>query len=415
MTCYDTILGMKKGKIKRIGKLERKYVEEVLATDFSNSRNCGILGRFEKAFAKKFHVKYAMGHANGTATLHSALYAAGVRAGDEVITTPLTMSATCMSILQADAVPVFADVVEDTFQIDPKSIKKLITPRTKAIMTVALYGLSPEMDEIMALAKRHKLMVIEDDAQCFLGKYKGRMVGSIGHLSSFSLQSTKHMTAGEGGLVCTNDAHMADDVRRFSVLGYASLSRAKGVVSKDDIQSPNYERHVQMGYNYRISELCAAVALGQLERLDELVQRRIDVADLFIKAIGSCAWLKPQRTPPYCVNSYWAFTARLVNPEIKWADFRRKFMELGGDGIYAAWKPSYLEPMFRKGSVNLAGKEKVIRATYKGRLQKWQRGLCPVAEKIQPQILAFKTNYWDWERAKKQAEVLKKTIAHFSI
>src|SRR3989338_4606937 len=146
--------------IKRIGKREMKYIEEVLATDFSNSKNCGILARFEKAFAERFGVKYAIAHNNGTATLHSALYAAGVRAGDEVITTPLTMSATCMAILQADAMPVFADVVEDTFQIDPASIEEVITPRTKAIMPVALYGLSPEMDEIMEIAKRHDLKVI---------------------------------------------------------------------------------------------------------------------------------------------------------------------------------------------------------------------------------------------------------------
>src|SRR3990167_1222971 len=153
--------------INRIGEKERMYVEEVLASDFSNSRGTNMLARFEKAFAEKFGMKYAIAHTNGTATLHSALYAAGVRAGDEVITTPLTMSATCMAILHADAVPVFADVVEDTFQIDLKSIEKLITPRTKAITTVSLYGLAPEMDEIMALAKKHNLMVIEDNAQSF--------------------------------------------------------------------------------------------------------------------------------------------------------------------------------------------------------------------------------------------------------
>ncbi|MDO8562013.1 MAG: DegT/DnrJ/EryC1/StrS family aminotransferase [bacterium] len=403
-----------KGKIVRIGERERTYVEEVLASDFANSRGSGMLGRFERAFAKKFDVGYAIGHMNGTATLHSALYAAGVRAGDEVITTPLTMASTALSVLHADAVPVFADVVEDTFQIDPKSIEKLITPRTKAIMTVALYGLSPEMDEIMALAKKHKLMVIEDDAQTCLAKYNGKTVGSIGHLSSFSLQSTKHMTAGEGGLVCTNDADMADAVRRFSVLGYASLSRATGVITKDDIQNPDYIRHVQMGYNYRMPELCAAVALGQLERLDELVQRRIDVANLFIEAIGDCSWLKPQATPAYCVNSYWALAVRLANPNIQWTDFRKKFMELGGDGIYAAWRLTYLDPMFPKATRNFAGKERVIEATYKGALQEYAEGLCPVAEKVQKQILAFKTNYWDWERAKKQAEILKATIAHFS-
>src|SRR3990167_11523057 len=256
---------MKKALVRRIGDAERKYVEEVLASDFSNSRNTNILRRFEDAFAKKIGTKYAIAHVNGTTTLHSALFAAGVRAGDEVITTPLTMSSPALSILQADAVPVFADVVEDTLQIDPASIERSITPHTKAIMPIALYGLSPDMDAIMALAKKHNLVVIEDVAETFLSRYKGRMVGSIGHLSSFSLQSTKHITAGEGGVVCTDDPDMADSVRRFSVLGYSTVSRNTGKITKDDIQNPNFERHVQMGYNYRMPELCAAVGLGQLE------------------------------------------------------------------------------------------------------------------------------------------------------
>lgn len=405
---------MKGGVIKRVGDRERAYVEEVLAGNFANSTPTGMLARFEKAFAKKFDVAYAIAHTNGTATLHSALYVAGVRAGDEVITTPLTMASTCMAILQADAVPVFADVVEETFQIDPKSIEKLITPRTKAIMTVALYGLSPEMDEIMALAKKHNLMVIEDDAQTCLAKYKGKTVGSIGHLSSFSLQSTKHLTAGEGGVVCTNNAGIADDVRRFSVLGYGSLSRAKGIITKDDIQNPDYARHMQMGYNYRMPDLCAAVALGQLEHLEELVGRRRDVAKLFIEAIGDCTWLLPQATLAHCVNSYWALAVRLVHPTVKWTDFRKKFMEQGGDGIYATWKLSYQEAMFQEATRNFAGKEKVITETYEGTLQNYSAGLCPVAERVQRQILAFKTNYWDWERAKKQAEILRKTIAFYA-
>jgi len=104
---------------------------------------------------------------------------------------------------------------------------------------------------------------------------------------------------------------------------------------------------------------------------------------------------------------------RLVNADIEWTAFRKKYIELGGDGIYAAWMLSYLEPMFQKESRNFSGKERVIEATYKGEMQKWKTGLCPVAERIQPQILAFKTNYWDWERAKQQAEVLRKTIAFY--
>lgn len=400
-----------KPTIKRIGEKEVAYVKEVLDSDFRGPRDTKMLRRAEEAFSKRMGMSYSIGHTNGTATLHSALYAAGVRAGDEVIVPPLTMAATTMAVLQADAVPVFADVVEETFQIDPKSIEKLITPRTKAIITVALYGLSPDMDPIMELAKKYNLMVIEDDAQCFLGEYKGRLVGTIGHYSSFSFQSSKHLTAGEGGMVCTNDVEAADRVRRFSVLGYASVSAKAGKISKDDIQNPNYNRHASMGYNYRMPDLCAAVALGQIERMDELVKRRIDSAELFIDAMKGCDWLVPQYTPEGYKNVYWGLAVRLVDAPVTWVDFRKKFMELGGDGIYATWKLTYLEPMFQ--TMNLSGKESVIKATYKGTLQEYTLGLCPVAEKVQQQILAFKTNYWYWERAEKQADILKKTILYF--
>lgn len=397
--------------IIRVGNLEQKHVNDVLASQFSVSKKLNMIGRFETAFAEKFGSKYAIAHTNGTATLHTALFVAGVRAGDEVITTPLTMSATAMAILHADAVPVFADVIEGTYQIDPASIEKLITPRTKAIMTVALYGLSPDMDPIMALAKKHNIMVIEDDAQCFLATYKGRMVGTIGHMSSFSFQSQKHLSSGEGGVVLTDDEALADTMRKFFLLGYSVVNAKSGQITKDVIQNPNFDRHVSMGYNYRISELCAAAALGQTEHMEELIQRRVDVGELFKEAVGDCSWLIPQVTPPEYTNAYWAFAARLTHTSVSWADFRTKFMELGGDGIYGAWKLSYLEPMFQ--TMNFSGKEKVIAATYKGELQKWEEGLCPVAEKVQKQILAFKTNYWDWDRALQQAEILKQTIAFF--
>jgi len=401
-----------KPNIKRIGEKEVAYVKEVLDSDFRGPRDTKMLRRAEEAFSKRLGVGYSVGHMNGTATLHSALFAAEVRAGDEVIVPPLTMTATTMAVLQADAVPVFADVVEETFQIDPKSIEKLITPRTKAIITVALYGLSPDMDPIMELAKKHNIAVIEDNAQCFLGEYKGKIAGTIGHYSSFSFQSSKHLTAGEGGMVCTNDVEAADRVRRFSVLGYASVSAKAGKISKDDIQNPNYPRHASMGYNYRMPDLCAAVVLGQIERMDELVQRRIDVANLFLEAMKGCDWLVPQYTPKEYKNVYWGLAVRLVDAPVTWVDFRKKFMELGGDGIYAAWKLSYLEPMFE--TMDFSGKESVIKATYKGTLQEYTRGLCPVAEKVQQQILAFKTNYWDWGRAVKQADILQKTISYFN-
>lgn len=398
--------------IERIGDLERKYVLEVLDTQFKSSKGSMMMKRLEEAFAAKFKMKYAVSHINGTATMHSALAAAGIGQGDEVIVPPLTMSSTTFAVLHNNAVPVFADVDVDTFNICPESIRSRITKRTKAIIPVALYGLSPDIDEIMKIADEYNLVVIEDDAQCFLGKYKGRYAGTSAHMSSFSFQSSKHMTSGEGGMIVTNDLKLANEVRRFSSLGYAGIGANKGKITKDDIQDPFYDRHVAMGFNYRMPELCAAVALAQLEKLDLLVQRRIDVAKLFLESIRDCRWLVPQKVPADMESSYWTLAVRLDHSKVSWKDFRDKFRDYGGDGIYAAWKLTYLEPVFQ--TMSLAGKEKFLSSDFNESQQKYDLGLCPNAEYLQPRILQFKTNYWDWEDAERQAKILEKTIKFFS-
>lgn len=398
--------------MSRVGVNERRYVLEVLDTQFRSSKGSAMMKRLEDAFCEKLGVKYAIAHCNGTATLHSALVAAGVGIGDEVIVPPLTMSSTAFAVLHANALPVFADVDLNTFTISSESIEERITPRTKAIIPVSLYGLSPDMDRIMAIAQKHGLVVIEDDAQCFLGKYKGRIVGTIGHLSSFSFQSSKHMTSGEGGMVVTDDLDLATKVRRFSSLGYAGVGAGKGKITKEDIQDPQYERHVSIGFNYRMSEPCCAIALGQLERLELLVAQRVRVAGLYAEAIGGCDWLIPQAVPDGYESSYWTFVVRLNHPRISWYDFRNKYRELGGDGIYAAWQLTYLEPAFRHRAFN--GLERLFQEPWHdGHLQKYDRGLCPVAEYLQPRLLQFKTNYWDIAQAERQAEILAETIRFF--
>jgi perosamine synthetase len=174
--------------MKRIGGREREYASEVLDSEFRSSAGSNMTNRLEKEFAERFGVKYAIAHINGTATMHSALVAAGIGPGDEVIVPPLTMASTPFAVLHANAVPVFADIDLHTFTIDPEDICRKITLYTKAIIPVALYGLSPDMDQIMDIAREHGLAVIEDDAECFLGYYKGKTVGSIGHMASFSFQ-----------------------------------------------------------------------------------------------------------------------------------------------------------------------------------------------------------------------------------
>jgi perosamine synthetase len=385
----------------RVTELEAQYVQEVLENQFSNSRYGEFIRRLEEGFAKRFGVRYAVAQVNGTATLHSALVAAGVGVGDEVIVPPLTMMSTTFSVLQAGAVPVFADVDPSTFTIDPVSIGACITPKTKAIITVSLFGLPPDMDPIMELATGHDLCVIEDNAQCFLGYYKNRIAGSIGHMASYSFQISKHLTCGEGGVLISDDEDIAERARRFGSLGYASVGAdaSKAKVTREEIQDPAYERHAVLGWNYRISDLSAAVALAQTERIEELVARRGLNANLYAEAHQGCSWLRPQVVPDNCVHSWWTYPLRLESKgKFDWRYFRKKYIDFGGDGIYAAWKPNYLEPVLRGHKLGF---------------QSFEGGLCPVAESLQPKLLLFKTNYMDSERAERQAEALKDTIDFF--
>lgn len=394
--------------VQRISKLEREYIGQVLDGGFNSSHVYEMVTRLEREFAARFGCRYAVAMNNGTATLHAALEAAGVGEGDEVIVPALTMSSTNICVLQANAIPVFADIDPRTFTISAKSVEEKITERTKAIIPVSLYGLSVDIDALMEIAGRYGLTVIEDDAQCVLGYYKGRIVGSAAHMSSFSFQSSKHLTAGEGGVVTTNDPDLAVKLRRFSGLGYGSIGLEKGRISKEDIQSPNYERHVSLGWNYRPSDLCAAVALAQLERAEELVEMRVTAARHFLEAADGCGWLTPQHSPDGYINSYWALALRLNTEKVLWQEFRRKFVELGGDGIYGAWRLGYLEPMY--GNRAFRGREQLI-AKYGD--YEYRQGLCPTAEAIQPQLLQFKTDYWDERDSIRQAQILKRTIEYF--
>jgi perosamine synthetase len=395
-------------KGKRIFGNELKYLKEVLASEFQSSKGSMMMKRLEDAFAERFGVKYAVSFINGTATMHAALEARGIGPGDEVIVPPLTMSATTFAVLQANATPIFADIDPDTFQISAASIAERITAKTRAIITVSLYGLSPDMDPILQIAKKHGLFVLEDNAECVLGRYKGRMVGTLGDCASYSFQSSKHLTSGEGGMVITSDLDLAERIRRVQSLGYAGVGATKGKITKTDIQDPDYSRHVSLGWNYRMPELCAAVALAQLENMDELVKRRVEAARMFEDAARGFDWLVPQYVGKDYEHSYWTWVVRLDRADISWHQFRDRFVKNGGDGIYAAWKLTYLEPMFR--NMKLLGRDQFIAEENR---TKYREGLCPIAEKIAPRLLQFKTNYWDITAAEKQAGILRTTVQSF--
>jgi len=390
--------------MKRISDLEEKYALEALKNEFRTSLNSYFNNKLEYEFTKIFKSRFAIGHVNGTATLHTALAALGIGKEDEVIVPPLTMSSTGISVLQNGSIPVFADVNKNTFVIEPESVNNVITTRTKAIITVALYGLSPDYDEILKICKKNHLALIEDNAQAFYSLYKGKYVGEFGDFASFSFQASKHLTSGEGGMLITSNEEYANAARRFSSLGYAGVNAQQGKINRDDIQDPNYNRHISLGYNYRMSEIQAAILLAQVLRGDELVNARIRVAHLFDEAIAGSGLLTGQVEPPDYKNSYWSYSMILNtdNPDDDWYRFRRLFKNNGGDGYYAAWKLTYDEPLFQQVVQNNPSI-----------WQKYKKGLCPNAEFLQRRMIQMKTNYWNFNEAERQAEILSKTIKMF--
>jgi len=386
---------------RKVGKYignELEYVRQVLESDARSATSGGWNQRLEKQFAERFGVCYAIAHNSGTSALHTCLLAAGVGPGDEVMSPALTVIMDAFATLYVGATPVFADVNPQTFNINPEDVRKMITPRTKAIITVSLYGLPADMDPIMEIALKHNLIVIEDNAQCFLGSYKGRLAGTLGHMSIFSFENSKHISVGEGGIVITNNERFAERVRKFGGIGYKNLTAEGGRIrlNEEVFQDPEYKRHDCVGWNYRMTELCAAVGVAQLERADEIVKMRQDIAMLYEEAIDDCKWIIPQRVPEGYTNTYWAYAVKyegMAALNVPWKVFYNRYKDMGGDGFYAAWSVPYQEPAL--GGLG------------------YKKGLCPIAEELQPKIMQFKTNYRNLELAEAKAEALKKTIRQF--
>ncbi len=385
------------GGLWRVGEEECEYVRRAVAE--------GLTGKytrlFEERFAALFDLPYAVAVNSGTSALHAALAAMGIGPGDEVIVPPLTFAATAFAVLYLGAVPVFADVDEETFMLTAETIAARITPRTRAVIPVSLYGAPPPLDEITDLARRRGLRVLEDDAQCVLGRRRGRLVGTWGDAAVFSLQRSKHLTTGDGGVILTGDAGIAERARKFADLGYRQLTAAP--ISNEDfkerLQVPGYRRHASMGYNYRMPEVCAAMGLAQLEKAEDLVARRIACGRLYAEAVEGIPGVVPQRVPEDAEPTYWTFAFRLDEEAAGFSreTFRRAFREAGGESFYAAWELTYLEPALE----GMRFPEHGLR---------YERGLCPTAERIQPQLVQLKTNFRTVEAARRQADLLGRTL-----
>ena len=387
---------------------EFKYIKEVLDSGEGSGTSGNMNGRFEKAFANKVGAEKAITFNSGTGTLHAALYAAGVRAGDEVITTPLTVISNLDVILACNAIPVFADIDPGTFNIDPDDIAIKITNKTKAIMPVSLYGLSCDLDPIMKMAKQQGIIVVNDAAQAHMATYKGRPIAEIADITSYSLENSKHITTGDGGIVVTNDEQLALEMRKFGSLGYAALKSKDGRVrlNKDIFQDPDYKRHDDFGFNYRMPEVAAAIGLAQVERIEQFINNHKEVAKLYSEVVREASYLVPQKTPHGYGHTYWTYSLKYINDDIPWQMFRKKYIDFGGDGIYAAWALLYEETLVSSGRFR-----EICPSVYDG--INFPRGICPHAEKVQSQIMQFVNNYGSVEEAGPKIDALVKTINYF--
>ena len=371
--------------MSRLAGNERKYIEEVLSHEFRASKAGFMVARLERAFAERFESSHAIALCNATATLHAILAGLGVGPWDEIITPALTMASTSLSVLHAGAIPVWADVCEDSWCIDPESVEQLINERTRAVIAVALYGMPPDMDRLAEICRTNDIVLIEDNAQGVGATYKGRLAGSFSVASSWSFQSSKTLTCGEGGIVLTNDEALAGRIRQVACLGYSPSN------TRENIQNPTANRHYCLGWNYRMSDLQAAVALAQLEDIEYHVNTRQNAAFAMSQ---DCEWLIPQTAEYDFKHAYWSLAYRLEDAPVTWEQFRNRFLAFGGDPFYACWLPTYKEPVFQ----------------YEGEWPEYNTPECPVAEAIQPNIIAFKTNYDLFDEAQEQDAILQRTI-----
>ncbi len=391
---------------KKYAGNELSYLKKVLNEE--KGPNGTWVASLEHLFSKKFNGKYAIAMNSGTSTIHAALETVGIGYGDEVISPALTVIMDTTTTLHANAKPVYVDVDRETFNIDPKKIEEKITKKTKAIIAVSIYGLPFDQDPIYKIGKKHNIPIIEDHAQTMLAKYKGKIVGSTNGFSSWSFESTKHLSSGEGGILMTNNKKLASKVRKVGGQGYKNLQADGGVIKFGNasvVQNPNYKRHDTLGWNYRMNEFTAAVALAQLEQLEIKVQKRIENAEALLDLIADYEVLQPQKTPKDYTHSYYTL-ACLLNPMIKWQEFRKKFNEYGGDGFYSAWSVPYLEPL-------MVNKDFLNRYDKNFKIEKFNNGYCPVAEDIQSRVIQFKTNYLTKSDINKQRIALKKTLKYF--
>ena len=274
---------------------EKKYLNECIDTGWISSEG-PFVKKFEEEFSEYIGHKYGIATCNGTASLEVALFAAGVEEGDEVILPSFTIISCVAAILRLKAIPVLVDIDHDTWCMNVDQIKDKITAKTKAIMPVHIYGHSVDMDPLLELADKYNLIVIEDAAEVHGATYKGKKCGSIGHLSSFSFYPNKQITTGEGGMVLTSDEKMAERARSYRNLCFKSEERFL---------------HDELGYNFRMTNLQAALGVAQLERIDEIVKFKREMGEYYISQLSKIKGIKTQVEKEWATQVYWMYCIEL--------------------------------------------------------------------------------------------------------
>ena len=332
---------------------------------------------FEERWSESFECKHAISVNSNTSGLITAIGACCIQPGDEVIVSPYTMSASALAPILYGGVPVFADIDEDNFGLCPKSVESKITPRTKAILVVHIFGNPSKMDEIMEIARRHNLKVIEDCAQAPLAEYKGRKVGTIGHLGVFSLNYHKHIHTGEGGVITTNDDFLAERCQLIRNHGEVA-AEAKGVTDFTNTY----------GQNYRLTEIQAAIGIEQLKKLPHLLERRLENAAYLAEKLGAISGITPPVVECGSKHVYYVqpfrFSTRIfrihrnrfieaIKAEIPSAVLREDTPLISGGYV----RPLYLQPLYQKRAASCS----FNCPKYEGTVS-YEKGLCPVTERM---------------------------------
>lgn len=376
---------------RTIGEEERRAVTEVIdsgvLSGFQGAWDPTFYGgprvqAFERAWETAFDCKHAVAVNSATSGLYAAVGALGIEPGDEVIVSPYTMSASATAIPVYGGVPVFADIDPDIFCLDPASIRERITPRTRGIIVVHIFGHPADMDEITAIAREHNLWVVEDCAQIPGGTYNGRYLGAIGDLGVFSLNRHKHIQTGEGGVVTTNDERLAARVQLIR-------NHAESVVEGMGITDLTN----MLGFNYRMTELEAAVGIEQLKKLPGLVDERIRNADMIADKLGAYPGITAPVVRKGAKHVYYVqpfkydeevtgVPRNLFVQAVKAELPAIELQESEGPLFYAGYvRPLYLLPMYQQ-QIGFGSKGFPFKSPYHQGTVRYERGLCPVAERM---------------------------------